>query len=128
MTPAPPPAVLSWLDRQETTDLYLSVITIAEIAYGIRALPGGARKQDLDRRFKEFVIEAFDQRLLEVTVQVAFGYAQIMGRRKEIGRPMSVPDGLIAATARAHRCAVATRNVKDFEHCGIEIVNPFLPE
>ena len=48
-----------------------------------------------------------------------------MGGRREIGRPMSVPDGQIAAIARSRGYAVATRNVADFEDCGLSLVNPF---
>ena len=54
-------------------------------------------------------------------------YGELMGHRRRIGRPMSVPDGQIAAIARAHRFAVATGNVRDFEECGLEILNPFVP-
>lgn len=52
-------------------------------------------------------------------------YGELMGDRRELGLPMSVPDGQIAAIARRDHLAIATRNVLDFEHCGIEVINPF---
>ncbi len=53
-------------------------------------------------------------------------YAEVMSHRQEIDRPLAVPDGQIASMACVHGCVVATRNVRDFEDCGLEIVNPFL--
>jgi predicted nucleic acid-binding protein len=51
-----------------------------------------------------------------------------MGQRKESGRPLSIPDGQIAAIARAHGATIATRNIRDFVDCGIELINPFSEE
>ncbi len=55
-------------------------------------------------------------------------YGESMGYHKAIGRPLSIPDGQIAATARTNGLTVATRNTSDFENCGIELINPFLPD
>jgi predicted nucleic acid-binding protein len=125
MAPSPPGAVLSWLDRQSTDTLFLSAVTIAEIAYGIRALPDGKRRRNLATRFEDFVARGFEQRVLVFDTASAIEYGEIMAHRRRIGRPMSVPDGQIAAIARHHRMAVATRNLRDFEECGLELVNPF---
>lgn len=125
MTPSPMPAVLRWLDRQVTEDLYLSAVTVAEIAYGLRVLPDGKRRRTLAERFERFVALGFDQRVLGFDSSAALAYAEIMGHRKEVGRPMSVLDGQIAAIARSRRMALATRNTRDFEECGLEVVNPF---
>ena len=127
MAPAPVASVLHWLDRQDTASLYLSTITIAEIAYGIRVLPAGRRRRELRERFEQFVARGFEQRVLAFDSAAALHYAEVMGYRKELGRPMSVPDGQIAAVARAHRFSVATRNVRDFDECGLDVLNPFEP-
>jgi hypothetical protein len=71
------------------------------------------------------IAAAFAGRILAFDEPAATHYGEVMGRRKELGRPLSVPDGQIAAIARLHGFAVATRNVRDFAGCGIEIVNPF---
>lgn len=125
MAPVPASAVLGWLDRQETAGVFISAITIAEIGYGIRVLPQGRRRGLLEERFATFIARGFEHRVLAFDTAAAHEYAEIMGHRRERGRPMSFPDGQIAAIARAHRLSIATRNVRDFEGCGLEIVNPF---
>jgi hypothetical protein len=127
MAPAPPESVLSWLDAQPSAGLFLSTITIAEIRYGLRCLPVGRRRQTLEDRFRLFVAKGFEERILPFDLAAAHLYAEVMGHRKEIGRPMSVPDGEIAAIALAHGLAVATRNLADFEECGLELIEPFTP-
>jgi len=125
MKPAPTDRVLRWLNDQETEDLYLSTITVAEIVFGIRALPDGRRRSILVDRFENFVSRGFDQRILVFDTAAAYLFGDLMGRRRELGRPMSFPDGQIAAIARSHHSALATRNVSDFDHCGIDVLNPF---
>lgn len=125
MAPAPPESVLAWLDAQPSAGLFLSTITIAEIGYGLRCLPAGRRRQTLEDRFRQFIALGFEQRILPFDLPAAQRYAELMGHRKEIGRPMSVPDGEIAAIALARSLAVATRNVADFEDCGLELIDPF---
>lgn len=125
MAPTPAESVLSWLDAQSSAGLFLSTITIAEIRYGLRCLPAGRRRQMLEDRFRQFVARGFEQRILSFDLAAAHHYADVMAHRREIGRPMSVPDGEIAAIALARGLAVATRNVADFEECGIALIDPF---
>ena len=99
-----------------------------EIRYGIRILPQGRRRDDLQYRFDRFVSRGFAERVLDFDWGAASLYGEIMGSRREIGRPMSVVDGQIAAVARARGCQLATRNVTDFEACGVELVNPWAYE
>ena len=125
MTPAPAASVLEWLDRSDAAKLYISTITIAEIGYGLQVLSPGKRRQLLEERFERFIATGFDQRVVSFDQVAARLYGGLMARRRSLGRPMGVADGQIAAIARANRFAVATRNVSDFEECGLEIVNPF---
>jgi len=125
IAPAPPRPVLEWLNHQETVGLYVSAITLAEIGYGLRGLPDGRRRRDLEDRFAKFVSTGFEQRTLSFEESAALLYGEIMGRRKGLGRPLGILDGQIAAIARAHQLAVATRNTRDFEECGVELVSPF---
>ena len=76
-------------------------------------------------RFQVFLSRGFESRILAFDPAAAHAYPEIMGRRREVGRPMSALDGQIAAIARSRRLAVATRNQRDFEGCGLEILNPF---
>jgi hypothetical protein len=125
MKARPAEAVVMWLNGQNAEKLYVSSITIGEISYGLRILPDGKRRSGLRERFERFVALAFDQRVLAYDESAAPIYGDMMGDRKELGCPMSVPDGQIAAIARVNHLAVATRNVVDFENCGIDVVNPF---
>jgi predicted nucleic acid-binding protein len=126
MRPQPSPAVLDWLNAQDSNLLFITTITLAEIGYGLRVLPDGLRRRQLQTRFEQFTAQAFEERVLDFTAAAAHAYAEIMGYRKETGHAMSLPDGQIAGIAFAHGFAVATRNIKDFEDCGIELISPFV--
>lgn len=126
MRPQPSPVVLDWLNTQDSNLLFITTVTLAEIGYGLRVLPDGLRRRQLQTRFEQFIAQAFEERVLDFTAPAAHAYAEIMGHRKEAGRAMSLLDGQIASIARAHGFAVATRNIKDFEDCGIELINPFV--
>jgi len=128
MKVAPSANVLRWLDDQSSSAVYVSAVTVGEIEYGLRILPDGRRRLHLKERFEQFVALAFAQRVLGYEEAAARLYGEIMGLRKELGRPMSVPDGQIAAIARSHGLSIATRNTRDFEECGVDLLNPFDPE
>lgn len=125
MMPAPPRPVLRWLNDQDSTGLFLSSITLAEISYGLRVLPDGRRRRNLEDRFAKFVAGGFEQRVLSFDEKAALLSGEIMGHRKQLGRPLGTLDGQIASIARAHHPQVATRNTRDFDDCGIEFINPF---
>jgi len=125
MKALPEVAVMSWLNDQETSTLFLTTITMGEIYYGLRIMPQGRRRLQLEQGFDRLLAEAFAGRVLAFEEGAARHYGEVMGRRREIGRPLSVPDGQIAAIARVNGYVVATRNVRDFVDCGVEIVNPF---
>jgi len=125
MTSPPASSVLDWLNIQDTASLFLTTITIAEIGYGLCSIPEGKRQKLLGERFDQFVATAFDERILPFDIDAARIYGAVLGHRREIGRPMSSLDGQIASIARSRGFAVATRNIKDFEECQIELINPF---
>ena len=126
MTSPPESSVLSWLNAQNTASLYLTTITIAEIGFGLRTMPQGKRRDMLTERFEQFVKTAFEHRILPFDEDAAKVYGEVMGYRTEIGRPISSLDGQIAAIARSQGFSIATRNIKDFEECQIDLINPFL--
>lgn len=125
MKPSPSSKVINWLDQQETTKLFISTISIAEISYGLNALPEGRRRVQLVQAFNKAIIESFKHRVLSFDESAAYTYGKIMSKRKELGRPLSILDGQIAAIAYTQGSAIATRNVNDFTECGVEIINPF---
>jgi len=125
MTSPPAGSVLDWLNAQDASTLYLTTISIAEISFGLRVMPDGRRRQLLAGRFEQFLAAAFESRILPFDEEAARAYGEIRGHRRELGRPMSTFDGQIAAIARTRSFAVATRNVRDFKNCGLELINPF---
>lgn len=125
MSSPPDSQVLNWLNAQDVSSLYLTTVTIAEIGYGLRAMPEDKRRQLLNERFEQFTNEAFTQRILSFDEGAARIYGEVMCHRKEMGQLMSNLNGKIAAVARSRGFCVATRNIKDFEHCQIKLVNPF---
>lgn len=127
MKASPAPVVVAWLNGQETSALFLTTITIGEISYGLRILPQGKRRLLLEQGFERVVEEAFTGRILDFDEKAARRYGDLMGRRRKIGRPLSILDGQIAAITRVNGGAVATRNVRDFVECGVEVINPFTP-
>jgi hypothetical protein len=125
MTSPPASSVLSWLNAQETSALFLTTITIAEIGFGLRTMPNGKRRDMLTERFEQFVTTAFEQRILPFDEDAARVYGDVLAHRREIGRPISSLDGQIAAIARSRGFSVATRNIRDFEECQVDLINPF---
>ena len=125
MMPAPPGPLLRWLNEQDSSSLFLSSITLAEIGYGLHMLPDGKHRRNLEDRFARLVALGFEQRILPFDEPAAAIYGEIMAQRKGLGRPLGALDGQIASIARSHHLAVATRNTRDFEECGLDLVNPF---
>lgn len=125
MKAAPEASVVSWMDEQPTTTLFISAITRAEIELGIALLPAGKRKQNIaDAAARMF--EAFSGRLIVFGELAAIQYGQLVARRTRIGRPITVEDAQIAAIALAHGLRLATRNVRDFEDIpNLELVDPW---
>ena len=122
---APNPSVIAWLDSQITEDVYLSAITEAELRFGIAILPAGRRRERLAFEVENMLREDFERRILPFDSFAARMYAEVAAIRRTIGKPISNADCQVAAIARCYDAAVATRNVVDFEDCGIEVINPW---
>ena len=118
MKPVPAAEVVRWTASQPATSLYTTSITEAEILHGIMLLPAG-------RRRKAMFLEDFSGRVLAFGSDAARVYARIAADRRRAGRPISNFDAQIAAIARSTGAAIATRNVADYEGCGVRIVNPW---
>lgn len=125
MRQAPEPLVHRWFGAQDRATLFTTSITKAEILYGIGRLPSGRRKATLTEAAERMFAGAFAARLLPFDATAAVRYAEIVVARERAGAPVETLDAQIAAIALARGAAVATRNVRDFEGCGVEIVNPW---
>jgi hypothetical protein len=88
-------------------------------------LPAGKRRTSLAETVEKIFTDDLSGQVLPFDEDAARMYGKIMAQRKAIARPISQADAMIAAIARSRNAVVATRNTKDFEHCGIRIVNPW---
>lgn len=125
MKSAPEPAVLAWIDAIPAATVFVSAITRAEILYGIALVPDGKRRDRLEQAAHTAFETYFRGRVLPFDSEAADAFAQLAAGRRQAGRPISQPDAQIAAIARSRGAELATRNVPDFEGCGVEIVNPW---
>lgn len=118
--PKPHGGVVAWVSAKDTTSLYLSAMTIAELQRGVEM----TREQDAEKASEiEVWLEQlmFTGQVLPMDAAVCREWARLMHRRSDT----LVEDAFIAATARVHRLVVATRNVRDFKTLGVETFNPF---
>lgn len=125
MKPAPAKKVIDWVASKAAASLYIASITQAEILHGILLLPGGKRRKAIELAAQAMFEEDFGGRILPFGSDAAFQYAQIAVERRKRGQPIAHFDAQIAAISRASGATVGTRNVADFIHCGIEVVNPW---
>ena len=123
LKPVPDPLVIEWLIAHDA-ELAIPTVTLAELAYGIERIRPEQRAERLARGMAEWR-ERFADRILAFNERAAIIYGEIMGRAAQAERPMAIPDGMIAATTLAHGGSLATRNVDDFRHSGIDLVNPW---
>ncbi len=122
---SPNPAVVTWVSAHALEDLFLSAVSEAELRYGVAILPVGRRRDRMFFQIEAMLREAFEDRVLPFDSDAAGAYGNIAAGRRSTGRPVAVADCQIAAIAASRGMAVATRNVRDFENMGIEIVDPW---
>ena len=127
MKPAPDEAVRAWLDEQAAETLFLSSVTIAELMFGIGALPDGNRKERLTEAL-DGVMELFADRVLPFDVDAARRYADIAVKARAAGKGFPTPDGYIAAIAVAKGFVVATRDTSAFDAANVEVIDPWKAE
>ncbi|WP_299820236.1 type II toxin-antitoxin system VapC family toxin [uncultured Jannaschia sp.] len=125
MRPAPAGAVVAWFGRQDASGLYLSAVSEAELRRGVAILPGGRRRAALLAAVEAMVAEDFEDRVLPFDSAAAAAFAVVFAERRGAGQAISFPDCQIAATARAHGAAVATRDAGGFAGCGIVVIDPW---
>jgi predicted nucleic acid-binding protein len=121
----PSPKVVDFVDLLDSDDVYLSVITIGEIAKGVEKLPKSKRKQELLSWLKEDLLVRFDGRIIPLDTEVLMQWGTLIARLESTGITLPAIDSLIAATTLTHKLTLVTRNEDDFNGTGIEIVNPW---
>ncbi|TPE47726.1 type II toxin-antitoxin system VapC family toxin [Amaricoccus solimangrovi] len=124
MKPDPAPAVLDWLDGQPAETLFLSSVTVAELLFGIGALPEGRRRRKL-AAVADGLLGLFQARILPFDTAAARCYADLAVAARTAGKGFPTPDGYIAAIAVARGFIVATRDTSAFRAAGVRIINPW---
>ena len=122
--PVPHPAVLGWMGERSSSDLYVSALTLAELERGIVRLPASRRRNELTTWLAN-VQAGLGQRALPFTRDTAGYWARLCAKAEAAGKPMAAFDSLLAATALEHDLAVVTRNVSDFAHAPVVLINPW---
>lgn len=127
LRPAGDAAVRAWLNAQSPGSLYTTAINLAELLAGVALLPAGKRRSELETRMRATMARLFKARILDFDSAAAESYAAIAEESKRQGLSVPHDDALIAAIARAHGFAVATRNVSNFAGAGVELIDPWEP-
>lgn len=117
--------VTEWLLGRDELLFFVSAMTFGEIKKGVEKVTDSSRKKKLERWVGEFLIPRFWNRLLVIDGRVANCWGQLIAKSEKKGRVLPTVDSLIAATALTHDLSIVTRNTKDFENIGIQIINPW---
>lgn len=124
--PLPNQGVIRWLAQADEDQIYLSVVTIGEIRYGVERLPASKRRARLGQWLRDELVVRFEGRVLPVGIEIAEERGKLVARRDAGGRPIHAMDALIAATAQLHALTLVTRNTADFEGTVQTIMNPWI--
>jgi toxin FitB len=125
MRKEPEKKVVRWLSGIASLSIYTTTITESEILYGVRLLPMGKRRRSLEVAATQMFKEDFAGRILSFGSEAASAYATLAADRRLAGLPISQSDAQIAAIARCSGAQIATRNVDDFQGCGVGIIDPW---
>jgi len=117
--------VVNWIDSKDEEGLFLSVITIGEIEKGITKLEDSKRKTRIEKWLMEKLLMRFKDRIIPLDINILLKWGQMTADLEKKGKKMSSIDSLIAATALEKDLTLVTRNVRDFENSGVEIINPW---
>ena len=125
MKPHCDPAVAAFIDGQVLEELFLPSLVVAELRYGVRRLPEGRRRTEIETRLEAFLAVGFASRILVFDAACAAGYAVARVTRERAGRSVQIQDALIGGMAVAHGATLVTRNVVDFDGYGLVLVDPW---
>ena len=125
MKERPNSRVLAWLAQVNEDQVFVSVVTVTELRYGVERLAVGKRRDRLDSWLRKDLISRFEGRILPVDVPIADACGGLMARSESMGRPIEARDAFIAATAEVHGLTLVTRNTSDFEPTLKAIISPW---
>lgn len=112
--PRPNPGVIRWMESADEDRVFLSVISLAELRYGVERLPPGARRVRLEQWLRDELPLRFEGRILSVNDKIAEAWGRTVSRSEALGRPIGAMDAFLSATAQVHGLTLITHNVSDF--------------
>ena len=121
----PDAAVLDWFANTPDEALFLSALTLGEIRKGVEKLTNPedtARRERLRLWLEHDLRDWFGPRILPIGPDVADHWGRLLA---QVGRPVPAIDSLLAATALHHDLRLVTRNTRDFDYAGLEVINPW---
>jgi predicted nucleic acid-binding protein len=123
--PSPNPGVVAWMAEIDEDQVFLSVVSLTELRYGVERMPSGKRQKRLNAWLQEELPLRFEGRILTIDRAVADACGKLVARSEAVGRPIKAMDAFIAATAEVHQLTLVTRNVSDFQATVSAILNPW---
>ena len=126
--PKPEPRVVDWLETQMPADLFLAAQTIGELVRGVRKVKEVTRRERFESWIEQDLAQQFEGRVLPFDGPTAALWGRLMGDGDRAGRTPAAADAQIAAVAIHHQLTLITRNVKDFEHFDLKMLNPWQSE
>ena len=124
----PSARVRTFVASQPLEELFVSVVTFAEIRYGIETVGDPIRRAEINDWLLHKVRPMFDQRVLEVSEDVMFKWRLLVEDGRKAGHIFSQPDLIIAATALHHGLTVVTRDTGDFKLARVPLLNPWVDD
>jgi predicted nucleic acid-binding protein len=122
--PRPNPGLIGWVETADEDRIFISVVTLAELRYGVERMAAGRRRSRLEQWLRHELPLRFEKRILPVDTRVAEAWAKTVSRSEAAGRRIGAMDAFLAATAEAHQLTLVTRNVSDFPLLNA-ILNPW---
>jgi toxin FitB len=119
----PEPAVVRFIEGTDPEKAFLSALTVGEIQKGIEKARDPRRKEFLEAWLRDDLLIRFRDQILFLDIPVLRTWGSLTGRLERQGTPMPAVDSLIAATALHHQLVLVTRNVDDFVHSGVQLLN-----
>ena len=121
----PDPTVAKWLDRCPRISIWTTSVCLFEMKFGLNIMPEGKRRRALGQAIQTLIEDILENRIAAFDFTSALHAAEFSGKRKVLGRPVEIRDVMIAGVASATGATLATRNIRDFEYSGLELVNPW---
>jgi toxin FitB len=113
--PRPNPGLIGWMESTDEDRVFISVVTLAELRYGLERLATGARRRRLEAWLGHEVPLRFEGRILPIDANIAEAWGKTVSRSDAAGRPIGAMDAFLAATAEFHHLTLVTRDVSDFQ-------------